>query len=75
MKELRPIVETGYENILLVRLLIEEVRLGLGLRLRCVCFRLHRYGYIHVEVLHTCIPYCCKVALASHLFSCGKGKC
>ncbi|CAM9156056.1 unnamed protein product [Ectocarpus fasciculatus] len=28
MKELRPIVETGYENILLVRLLIEE-RLGL----------------------------------------------
>ncbi|CAN0417746.1 unnamed protein product, partial [Hapterophycus canaliculatus] len=24
--ELRPIVETGYENILLVRLLIEEVR-------------------------------------------------
>lgn len=26
MRELRPIVETGYENILLVRLLIEEVR-------------------------------------------------
>lgn len=28
MRELRPIVETGYENILLVRLLIEEVRCG-----------------------------------------------
>ncbi|CAN0013321.1 unnamed protein product, partial [Ectocarpus sp. 13 AM-2016] len=28
MKELRPIVETGYENILLVRLLIEEVGWG-----------------------------------------------
>lgn len=26
MRELRPIVETGYENILLVRLLIEEVQ-------------------------------------------------
>lgn len=30
MKELRPIVETGYENILLVRLLIEEVGWGVG---------------------------------------------
>lgn len=30
MKELRPIVETGYENILLVRLLIEEVRYGVA---------------------------------------------
>lgn len=29
MRELRPIVETGYENILLVRLLIEEVRHGI----------------------------------------------
>lgn len=28
MRELRPIVETGYENILLVRLLVEEVRYG-----------------------------------------------
>ncbi|CBN78330.1 conserved unknown protein [Ectocarpus siliculosus] len=30
MKELRPIVETGYENILLVRLLIEESRKSRG---------------------------------------------
>ncbi|CAN0554037.1 unnamed protein product, partial [Ectocarpus sp. 12 AP-2014] len=30
MKKLRPIVETGYENILLVRLLIEEVGWGVG---------------------------------------------
>lgn len=25
MRELRPVVETGYENILLARLLVEEV--------------------------------------------------
>lgn len=39
MKELRPIVETGYENILLVRLLIEEV--GCGVKNARACYRDH----------------------------------
>lgn len=32
LRQLRPLVETGYENVLLARLVMEQVRLGL-----CVC--------------------------------------